>query len=202
MGVAGGERMGAGGESAALEEALRRTGALMEGHFELTSGMHSPRFALLSQILQYPREAARIGELLAARFSDLAVEAVAGPAMGGVILAHETARSLGVRSIFAEKVAEGMRLRRGFRLRPGERVLVVEDAVSTGGSVRRAMEAIRAAGGRVTGVGSVVDWTAGRADFGVPFRPLLSLAMPLYPPGECPLCRAGTPLVRPKDIGA
>lgn len=182
-------------------ESLRRTGALMEGHFELTSGLHSPRFALFSQVLQYPAEAERIGVALAAQFQDMQVDTVAGPAMGGVILAHETARALGVRGIFAEKAADGMTLRRGFRLREGERVLVVEDAVSTGGSVRRAMEAIRAVGGRIVAVGSVVDWTGGTAEFGVPFRPLLALSMPRYQPQECPLCREGRPLILPKNLG-
>lgn len=182
-------------------ELLRRTGALMEGHFELTSGLHSPRFALFSQVLQHPIEAERLGAALAAQFRDLEIETVAGPAMGGIILAHETARALGVRGIFAEKAADGMTLRRGFRLHAEERVLVVEDAVSTGGSVRRAMEAIRVVGGRIVAVGSVVDWTGGTADFGVPFRPLLTLSMPRYRPEECPLCREGKPLILPKKLG-
>ncbi len=179
---------------------LRSAGVYLEGHFRLTSGRHSPAFFLFSQAFQDPRVAERLGQAVAALFAGEGVEAVAGPALGGIILAHEVARALGVRSLYAEKVEGGMAFRRGFRLRPGERVLVVEDAVTTGGSVRRVLDLVRAAGAVPVGVGAVVDRSGGGADFGaVPFRALARVDVPSYDPDGCPLCRAGIPLVAPKD---
>lgn len=192
---------------------LRESGVYREGHFLLTSGRHSPAFFLLSQAFQHPRHASRLGEALAALFRCEGVETVIGPAMGGVILAHEVARALGVRSLYAEKVSgaetvpgkadrgaeSGMALRRGFSLKPGERVLVVEDAVTTGGSVRKVLEVVRQAGAVPVGVGAVVDRSGGKADFGgVPFRALVQLDIPSYDPAGCPLCREGIALTSPK----
>ncbi len=177
---------------------LRGTGVYREGHFLLTSGRHSPAFFLFSQLFQHPREAERAGAALAALFAGEAVDTVVGPAVGGIILAHEVARALGVRSIFAEKVDGGMAFRRGFALRPGERVLIVEDAVTTGGSVLKVLAQVRAVGAVPVGVGAVVDRSGGRAEFGVPFRAVLALDVPSYGPDDCPLCRAGIPLERPK----
>lgn len=174
----------------------------MEGHFLLTTGRHSPEFYLLARLFQYPEWAEKCGRALAARFQDMQVTAVVGPALGGVLLAHETARALGVRSAFAEKGRDGsdeMLLRRGFALAPGERVLVVEDAVTSGGSARRAMEAVRKAGGVPVAVGAVVDRSGGTVDFGVPFQALLTTRVPDYDPADCPLCRQGIPLTSPKN---
>lgn len=194
--------------AAEMWSALKECGAYREGHFLLTSGRHGDRFFLFSQAFQHPALAARFGRAVAWLFAPNAVgaaggasgvETVAGPAIGGVILAHEAAKALGVRSIFAEKTEDGrMELKRGFMLRPGERVLVVEDAVTTGGSVRKTIDAVRSAGGTVVGVGAVVDRSGGRADFGVPFRAVLTAEAHDWAPADCPLCAAGVELVRPK----
>lgn len=178
---------------------LRDTGAWREGHFLLTSGRHSPVFFLLAQAFQWPHLAEALGCTLAAAFSGLGVEAVVGPAMGGVILAHEVARSLGCRSLYAEKVEGGMALRRGFGVVRGERVLVVEDAVTTGGSASRVLELVQAAGAVPVGVGAVVDRRPPGVSFPLPFRALLRVDVPAYVPEECPLCAAGVPLVAPKS---
>ena len=185
-----------------LQRLLEETGAWQRGHFLLTTGLHSPEFFLLSQAFQYPDLAERCGRALAAALVEAAggpAGVVVGPAMGGVLLAHEVARSLGARAMFAEKDETGaMRLRRGFRLAPGERVFVVEDAVTTGGSALKAAAAVREAGGQVAAVGAVVDRSGGRASFDVPFTALLRVDVPAYAPDACPLCAAGVPLTRPK----
>jgi len=184
---------------------LREVGALLEGHFHLTSGQHSPVFVQCSRIMQYPPDAALIGEALAGRFSDLGVSVVVGPAMGGVLLAHEVARALGVRSAFTEKQDGSQVLRRGFRLTPQDRVLLVEDVLTTGGSVLRSAAAVRGTGAKIVGVGLIIDRTAGRAAEALGLGPEVrveSLAFvdaPAYPPDQCPLCREGVGLVRPKD---
>lgn len=178
---------------------LRETGTLMEGHFLLTSGRHSGQFLLFSQALQFPPVAERLCRAMAEPFREAAVETVIGPAMGGVILAYEVARALGVRAMFAEKAGDGsMALRRGFRLRPGERVLVVEDAVTTGGSVEKVLAVVRDAGGVPVGVSVIADRSAGAVDFGLPMRALVTLDIPSWLPADCPLCRQGLTLVRPK----
>lgn len=178
---------------------LRETGVLREGHFLLTSGLHSDRFLLLAQVLQYPEHTERLCREMAAPFQGEGVEVVVGPAVGGVLLAYEVARALGARAIFAEKAeGGGMALRRGFQLRPGERVLVVEDAISTGGSVRKVLDAIAPYQPKVVGVSALVDRSGGAVDFGVPTRAVLTMTFPAWQPEECPLCRAGVELIRPK----
>jgi orotate phosphoribosyltransferase len=184
---------------ATVMDILRETEVLIEGHFKLTSGMHSPMFLQCSQVMQYPRPAARLSGALAEALAPLGANAVIGPAMGGIILAYEVARSLGVRGIFAERQDGTMTLRRGFRIMPGERFVVVEDAVSTGGSVREVMSVVRERGAEVVGVGMLVDRSGGKAEFGVPAFSLLSLAVPSYRPEECPLCRDSVPLTLPKS---
>jgi len=184
---------------------LREVGALLEGHFHLTSGKHSPVFIQCSQALQYPDDASDIGRALAERFADLEVSVVVGPAMGGVILAHEVARALGVRGAFTEKQDGVQVFRRGFRLTPSDRVLLVEDVLTTGGSVLRTAAAVKATGAKIVGVGLIVDRTAGRAAEAlglgpdVPVYALASLDAPAYVPEQCPLCRSCEPLVRPKE---
>jgi len=184
---------------------LREVGAVLDGHFLLTSGKHSSVFIQCSQVLQYPADAEAIGRTLARRFGEVGATVVVGPAMGGVILAHEVARALGVRSAFTEKQDGSQVFRRGFRLSPEDRVLLVEDVLTTGGSVLRSAAAVRATGAAVVGVGLVIDRTAGKAaeSLGlgpdVPVFALACLEAPAYVPEQCPLCRQGLPLVRPKE---
>lgn len=173
------------------------SGALLEGHFLLTSGRHSNRYMQCARVLQYPRYAEKLGAALAEGFKDAGVEAVIGPAMGGIIVAHEVGRALGTRAFFAEREQGVMTLRRGFTLEPGTRVLVCEDVVTTGGSVREVMEVVREKGAQVVGVGVLVDRSGGKVDFGVPLRALLTMEIPSYDAAECPLCREGLPLVKP-----
>jgi orotate phosphoribosyltransferase len=173
------------------------TGALLTGHFQLTSGLHSRQYLQCALVLQDPRIAERIGKLLADKFKGVPVDAVVAPAIGGIIVAHETARALGVRALFAEREAGVMTLRRGFNIAPGERVLVVEDVVTTGGSSRETMEAVSRAGGVVVGAGSLVDRSGGDLELGVARRALLTLYVPAYDPADCPLCRQGLPVVKP-----
>lgn len=179
-------------------ETLRSWGVYREGHFLLTSGRHGGAFLLFSEALQRPERAEFLGRSLADLFRDAQIDTVIGPAMGGVLLAHEVARALGVRSIYAEKDGVRMALRRGFSLRPGERVLAVEDAVTTGGSVAKVLEICRQAEAQVVGVAVCADRTGGRADLGTALRALWSVEIPSWEPEECPLCQAGIELVRPK----
>ncbi|HLA25056.1 MAG TPA: orotate phosphoribosyltransferase [bacterium] len=179
---------------------LDRTGAVRRGHFLLTSGLHTELFLLCAQVMQYPHELTAIAAAMAVPFRGAQVEVVVGPAVGGIILAYEVARQLNARGIFAEKSEEGrMVLRRGFTVRPGERALVVEDALTTGGSTRNVIDALRAAGADVVGITALVDRSGGAIDFGVPLHALLTMRIETWPPAECPLCRAGVPLVSPKD---
>lgn len=177
---------------------FRRTGVLVEGHFRLTSGRHSPVFLQCSLVLQYPPYAEMLCRQLAAPFQDSGVQGVIGPALGGVILAYETARALGVRAVFAEKEEGQLRLRRGFSLSPGERFLVVEDAISTGGSVNRILELLAQARAQAIGVAVLADRSGGRVEFGIPQVALVTMDIPSYSPAECPQCRAGIPLTYPK----
>jgi orotate phosphoribosyltransferase, Thermus family len=176
---------------------FQETGALLEGHFQLTSGMHSPRYLQCALVLQHPERAAWIGRQLGAHFSDDAISAVVAPAIGGIIVAHEAARALGVRALFSERENGVMTLRRGFRLEAGERVLVVEDVVTTGGSTRETIDAVTRAGGVVIGAGSVVDRSGGAVDIGVRRVALLTLDVPAYDPADCPLCQQGTVAIKP-----
>ena len=176
---------------------LKRTEALLEGHFLLSSGLHSDRYFQCARLLQHPRHAARVGRALADLCRPLGAQLVVSPALGGVIIGHEVGRALGVRAIFTEREQGVMRLRRGFAIGEGEQVLVVEDVVTTGKSTLEAAAAVAAAGGRVVGLASIVDRSGGVA-FPYPFRSLLRLAVATYPPGDCPLCRAGKlPAVKP-----
>ena len=177
---------------------LREWGVLREGHFLLTSGRHSAQFLLFAPAFSLPSAAEELGRAIAELFRGEDVETVLGPAMGGVILAHEVARALGVRSIYAEKAEGSMTLKRGFALHPGERVLAVEDAVSTGGSVAKVLDICRSAGAHIVGAGVICDRAGGQVDLGVPLRALLTLSIPSWTPEECPLCHDGVPLARPK----
>jgi orotate phosphoribosyltransferase len=180
---------------------FEQTGALLEGHFQLTSGLHSSRYLQCALVLQYPEHAELVGRALAAKFSDDRVDAVVAPAIGGIIVAHETARAIGVRALFTERESGVMTLRRGFRLTRGERVLVVEDVVTTGGSTRETIEAVIDADGVVIGAGSMVDRSGGAVDVGVRWQSLLTLDVAAYDPSECPLCKEGVPPIKPGSRG-
>ncbi|HKC91151.1 MAG TPA: orotate phosphoribosyltransferase [Candidatus Limnocylindria bacterium] len=179
--------------SADVERVFRESGALREGHFILASGRHSPLYLEKFQVLQHPAETERLCAAIASWVRSLAAETVAGPTTGGIILAHEVARQLGVRAIYAERRASGTgrEFRRGFALRPGERVAVVDDIMTTGGSVKETVEAVRSAGGQVVGAAVLVDRSGGGADLDVPIEALWRLDIPTYAPAECPLCAKG-----------
>jgi len=184
---------------AELSALLRDVGALMDGHFLLTSGRHSPAYVEKFRLLQHPQQTERLCRLIADRFRDDRPELVAGPTTGGVILSYEVARLLGRRGIFAEKADGGRAFQRGFEIRPGERTLIVDDVLTTGGSIREVIEAVRRAGGEPIGVGVLVDRSGGRtqtraAEFGLPFFACLELDLPTYEETACPLCDDGVPL--------
>ena len=182
-------------------ELFRFTGAYLSGHFRLTSGLHSPEYLQCALVLQYPEYAARLGALLADALRPLTpqpVALVASPALGGLIIGHEVARSLNARFIFTERDATSkMTLRRGFAVTPGERAVVVEDVVTTGGSTRDVVEVLRSAGARVEAAASIIDRSGGGADVGVPRVALATLKVSAYDPAGCPLCAEGLPVVKP-----
>ena len=178
-------------------ERFRASGALLEGHFRLTSGLHSPGYMQCALVLQYPQHAAALGEALAGRVSGLRPQAVLSPALGGIVIGQEVGRALGVRALFAERQDGRLTLRRGFSLEPGERVLVVEDVVTTGGSTRETIEVARAAGAEVVGAAAIVDRSGAGSQIGVPFVCLATMSLPTYGPDACPLCLAGVPVVKP-----
>lgn len=182
-------------------EIFQRTGALLEGHFQLSSGLHSPRYLQCALVLQHPQHAEWVGRALASKFSGEQISVVVAPAIGGIIVAHETARACGVRAIFTEREGGVMTLRRGFSLKRDEAVLVVEDVITTGGSTRETIDAVIQAGGQLIGAGSIVDRSNGAVDLGVPRRSLLTLDVPSYDPAECPLCRQNIPVRKPGSRG-
>ena len=184
--------------SADVERVFRDSGALREGHFILASGQHSPLYLEKFQVLQHPVETERLCAALASWARLLDPETVAGPTTGGIILAHEVARQLGVRAIYAERRENGTgrEFRRGFALRPGERVAVVDDIMTTGGSVQETIDAVRSAGGEVVGAAVLVDRSGG-AHLDVPVEALWRLDIPSYPARECPLCAKGIPATHP-----
>lgn len=173
----------------------RKTGALLEGHFLLRSGRHSPLFLQSATLLQHPIYAEVVGEALADLFEETKVDFVIGPAMGGVVLSFVTARALGVRALFAEKDGlGGMLVREGLSVNPGEKFLAVEDVVTSGASVQKAIQAAEAKGAICAGVGAIVDRSGGKMAFRVPFRAVVSLDIPNYFPEDCPLCKSGVSL--------
>ncbi len=178
-----------------------KTGALLTGHFLLSSGLHSDRYLQSALVLQQPEIATRLCAELAAHFRDLRIEVVIAPALGGVFVSHETARALGVRALFAERVNGELTLRRGFSIKTNERVLVVEDVITTGKSTRETIAVVKNAGGQVIAAGSLIDRSGGKADLGVPYRSLVTLDVPTYQPDACPLCRAGSAPVKPGSRG-
>jgi orotate phosphoribosyltransferase len=179
------------------ERTLRARGAVLEGHFLLTSGLHSPLYVEKFELVQHPDITVPLCGRIAERFRGEGVRTVAGPTTGGAILAFETARQLGARAIIAERAEGGGReFRRGFKLEPGERVLVVDDVLTTGGSARETVEAVERAGGVAVGVGVLIDRSWGRAGAGAPLWAALSLDVPAYAPDDCPGCASGLPLTK------
>lgn len=176
---------------------FRQRGALLEGHFILTSGLHSDRYIQCALVLQYPEIAQQLCSELVDRLGPTGASVVVAPALGGVLVAHEVARALGTRALFTERQSGIMSLRRGFSLKPGEPTLVVEDVITTGGSTRETMECVQEAGGRVVAAGSLVDRSGGAADLGVPKASLVTLTVQNYDPANCPLCKSGSPAVKP-----
>jgi orotate phosphoribosyltransferase len=176
---------------------FRRVGALLEGHFRLTSGLHSPGYLQCALVLQHPREAEALAAEIATMVRDLGPQVVLSPALGGIVIGQEVGRALGVRAIFAERQEGRLMLRRGFSLEPGERVLVVEDVVTTGMSTRETIEVARAANATVVGAAAIIDRGSGQQSLGVPFHALATISLPTYQPESCPLCAAGQPVVKP-----
>lgn len=176
---------------------FRRAGALLEGHFRLTSGLHSSGYLQCALVLQHPRDAEALGTAIADRVRHLGVITVLSPALGGIVIGHEVARALGARAIFAERQDAKLTLRRGFTLSAGEHVLVVEDVVTTGGSTRETIDVARSLGARVVGAASIIDRSGGQQAVDVPYQALATVSLPTYDPDTCPLCVDGVPVVKP-----
>jgi orotate phosphoribosyltransferase len=176
---------------------FRRLGALLEGHFQLSSGLHSPGYLQCALVLQHPEHAAALGSAIGELVEPLRPATVLSPALGGIVIGHEVARALGARAIFAEREDAVLTLRRGFTLADAERVLVVEDVLTTGGSTRETIQVARAMGAQVVGAAAIIDRSAGRAGLDVPLRALVRYALPTYEPERCPLCAEGRPIGKP-----
>lgn len=184
-------------DAEAVLELFRESGALLEGHFRLTSGLHSPRYLQSALVLQYPDYAARLGEAIANRMRHVQPSVVLSPALGGIVIGQEVGRALGVRAIFAERQDGALTLRRGFTLASSDRVLVVEDVVTTGGSTRETAAVAEAAGATVCAAAAIIDRGSDPARVNLPFQALVRLEVPAYPPDACPLCAEGLPVVKP-----
>jgi len=180
---------------------FRETHALLEGHFQLTSGLHSPQYFQCARVLQYPKYLHLFAGQIAQHFEYSDVEVVISPAIGGIVVGTEVGRMMRVRSVFAERNNGKMELRRGFELRPGERALVVEDVVTTGGSVFEVVELVKQAKGRLAGVGYIVDRSNGKLKFDAKHFSVLQLDVVTYKPDECPLCQQGVEVIKPGSRG-
>lgn len=178
-------------------ELYEKTGALMRGHFRLTSGLHSDVYLQSALVLQYPEHAGALGAALAQPFRADGVQTVLAPAIGGILVAHEVARALGVRALFTEREGGVMRLRRGFALTAGERCLVVEDVITTGGSTREVVQCVEQHGGIVVGVGSLIDRSGGGARFDQKRVALATVTATAWTPETCPLCKTGSEAIKP-----
>jgi orotate phosphoribosyltransferase len=176
---------------------LKDSGALLEGHFILTSGLHSGQYIEKFRILEQPRYTEMLCKEIAGMYKDENITAVIGPMTGGIIISYETARQLGVKSIFTERVDGRMKFRRGFTLSPSDNVLIVEDIITTGGSVKEVIEEVNSHGAKIAGLSCFVDRSNGNVKFDVPFKPLLVMDVVNYEPDECPLCKSGSVAVKP-----
>jgi orotate phosphoribosyltransferase len=185
-----------------IMQLFRSTGAYLQGHFRLTSGLHSAEYLQCALVLQHPQFAERLGRALAAELKRIAgreIRLVVSPALGGVVIGHEVARALGTPFLFTERDAatKQMSLRRGFTVTPGDAAVVVEDVITTGGSTHDVVEVLRAAGAEVVAAGSIIDRSGGTADVGVPRVALATLKVAVHQPEDCPMCKAGSPVVKP-----
>jgi orotate phosphoribosyltransferase len=180
-----------------LLDVFKRSGALLEGHFRLTSGLHSSGYLQCALVLQHPQHAEALGRALGERTRGLRPTLVLSPALGGIVIGQEVGRALGIRAIFAERQDGALTLRRGFIIGERDRVLVVEDVLTTGGSTRETMQVASASGGQVVGSASIVDRSGGKVRFEVPFAALLDVDLPTYEPDKCPLCAQGLPVIKP-----
>ena len=183
-----------------FEHLLTETGALLSGHFRLSSGLHSGNYVQCARLLQFPNIATQIGQELADKLKTHLTEPpdfVAAPAIGGILIAHEVARAFGVRCLFTEREGTEMKLRRGFLVETGERAIVIEDVVTTGGSTRETMTALEKEGAQIIAVGSIIDRSSEPVNLGIPRESLIRLQIPSYKPEACPLCQAGMAIVKP-----
>jgi len=176
---------------------FRTTGALLEGHFQLSSGLHSTVYLQCALVLQFPERAESFGRAIAEKYRGAGIQLVASPAIGGIVIGHEVARALGARFVWTEREGNQMTLRRGFTVSPGEKTLVVEDVITTGGSTRETIEALRRAGADVVAAASIIDRSAGTADVGVPLTALAALKVLSVPAADCGACKLGEPVVKP-----
>ena len=176
---------------------FKKTGALLEGHFQLTSGLHSTVYLQCARVLQFPEKAETFGRAIAEKFADAGIQLVASPAIGGIVIGHEVARALGARFIWTEREGGEMTLRRGFTVSPGEKTLVIEDVITTGGSTRETIEALKRAGADVVGAASIIDRSGGSVEVGVPRVALATLKVLSVEPSICDACKMGEPAVKP-----
>ena len=184
-------------DTSTILDRFRRVGGLLDGHFRLTSGLHSAGYLQCALVLQHPREAEACGAALGEQLRGLGAQVVLSPALGGIVIGQEVARALGIRAIFAERRDSRLVLRRGFTLEPGERVLVVEDVVTTGGSTSETIDVARATGAVVVGAAAIIDRSGGQLRLDVPFCSLAEVSLPTFEPESCPMCLAGQPVVKP-----
>ena len=185
-----------------VKDILVKTNAIMDGHFLLTSGLHSPHYVEKFNVLQHPKYTEQLCQAMAQKFLNADIETVVGPVTGGIILAHETAKALDARAIFTERVDGKMTFRRGFKLHDGERVLIVEDIVTTGGSIKEVIDVVKANGGVPVAVSMLVDRSGGKVNFGdVPSTALLHLNVETYKPEDCPLCKNNVPITKRGSTG-
>ena len=182
-------------------EEFKKTGALLEGHFQLTSGLHSTVYLQCARVLQFPEKAETFGRAIAEQFADSGIQLVASPAIGGIVIGHEVARALGARFIWTEREGGEMTLRRGFTVSPGEKTLVVEDVITTGGSTRETIEALKRAGADVVAAASIIDRSGGSVEVGVPRVALATLKVLSVEPSICDACKMGEPAVKPGSRG-
>lgn len=185
-----------------IRDILVKTNAIMDGHFLLTSGLHSPHYVEKFNVLQHPKYTEKLCQAMAEKFKDANIETVVGPVTGGVILAHETGKALGTRAIFTERVDGKMTFRRGFSLHEGERVLIVEDIVTTGGSIKEVIDVVKSYNAIPVAVSMLVDRSGGKADFDdVPATALLKMNVETYKPEDCPLCKNNVPITKRGSTG-